>query len=770
MTNEQPVRWAILVRGIVQGVGFRPFVKRLADQYGIDGFVQNVGDGVLIEGEGSSRTLDHFLNGVRLASPATATIEDIHLDVLEPRGERTFVFKDGAPRSAVRSFVSSDIATCDACLTELLNPADRRYEYPFLNCAHCGPRLTIIESVPYDRATTSMAAFSMCEECSAEFEDPHDRRFHAQPIACPQCGPRLQLLNAAGVGVHADRPLQAVASAIMQGQIVAIKGLGGFHIACDAGNEAAVNELRRRKHRDEQPLALMVRDLAVAEHLCEISARERDLLLSPERPIVLLKRRTGAGIAAAVGLGNPRLGVMLPYTPLHHLLLRSVHDRPLVMTSGNRSGEPIVFRDQAAVPALADVADLILTHDRPIHIRCDDSVTRHVAGAELPIRRSRGHVPRPLRLPVECRRQVLALGGQMKSTFALGRGRHAILSHHLGDLDYLEAYRSFEESIQHFQQLFQFQPQLVVHDLHPDYGSTHFAAEHDGDVERIAVQHHHAHMASCMADNGLDEPVIGVTFDGAGLGADGHVWGGEFLVGDYSSFRRAAHLREVPMPGGEQAIRQPWRMAAAHLRDARLDLDGRFPNVAEVQLHHVRKMLERGSAMPFTSSAGRLFDAVAALAGVRVVVSYEGQAAIELEWEAEASDPQPPYSFELLSSAVDSDANQRPYIVDTRPMIVDVVRDVGMRRSTQQIARRFHATMVEIVAAVCRRLRSDSGLDAVVLSGGVFLNALLIQGTLERLQVEGFRVYRHRHVPPNDGGLSLGQLAIAAAYDRFKDH
>ena len=754
-------RRAIAVSGIVQGVGFRPFVYDLATRLGLNGFVRNETGGVLIEVEGESDSLDRFFGELTSRPPPLARIDDVQWSCRRPTGDPRFRIENSQSGASGSIFVSPDVATCDDCLRELFDPSDRRYRYPFLNCTHCGPRLTIVRKAPYDRQHTTMAGFSMCPACRAEYEDPRDRRFHAQPIACPACGPQLRALGSRGQEVTTEDALAFGIASLKAGKIVALKGLGGYHLACIASDGPAVAELRRRKHRDQKPLAIMVRDSSAARELCEVSTAEAAVLTSLRRPIVLLQRRPGATIAPMVAPGNPRLGVMLPYTPLHHLILRELDGAPLVMTSGNASDEPIAYDDLDAVARLEGIADVFLTHDRPIHLRCDDSVTQIVAGEELPLRRSRGYAPAPLELPLPCPVPTLALGGQLKVTFALGRGRHAFLSHHLGDLDYYEAYRASVESIDHYQGLFTFKPELVVHDLHPDYATTRYAGSLDPAIPRLAVQHHHAHVASCMADNGLDLSVIGVAFDGTGFGTDGAVWGGEFLTGDYHGFHRAAHFRYVAMPGGEQAIREPWRMAVAYLVDANAG-DGLFAQrVPAPALAAVRQMIDRRTNCPVTSSVGRLFDGVAALAGLRDRVSYEGQAAMELEWLATEVSPADvaPFDFEL----VENPDNDSPLLIDTRPLFTEVAAGVRRGCPARIIARRFHSTLVEIVARTCCRLRQRSGLDVVVLSGGVFQNALLTTEVIARLERAGFRVHRHRRVPPGDGGLSLGQLAIAAA-------
>jgi hydrogenase maturation protein HypF len=761
-------RRAIAVRGIVQGVGFRPFVYGLAERLGLGGFVRNQTGTVWIEVEGDGPSLDRFLLLLSGQAPPLAHIDHLSWERRPPCGEERFRIEASAGDAGDAIFVSPDVAACADCLAEMFDPADRRYLYPFLNCTNCGPRLTIVTGAPYDRERTTMAAFPMCAACRAEYENPANRRFHAQPTACAACGPSLRALDAHGQPLAGADPLAAFAAALLAGRIGAVKGLGGYHLACDARSEEVVALLRRRKHREEKPFALMVRDVAEAEALCEVGPAERELLLSPRRPIVLLRKRHGApGVAGSVAPRNPFLGIMLPYTPLHHLLLHALPGVPLVLTSGNRSDEPIAYEDDDALQRLAGIADVFLVHNRRIHVRCDDSVTRAVGGVELPLRRSRGYAPQPVPLPFECPCPLLAVGGQLKATFALGRGRHAFLSHHLGDLDHYEAFRAFVRDVDLYQQLFAVEPELLAHDLHPDYATTRYATEraaHAG-LRLLAVQHHHAHMASCMAEHGLDGPVLGVSFDGTGYGSDGAVWGGEFLVGDYRSFRRAAHLRYVGMPGGDQAIREPWRMAAAQLLDAGLSPGSLLPcgageeGISPTALRVVEQMLERRLRTPPTSSAGRLFDAVAALAGVRRRVRYEGQAAIELEWLATEVPPDGSYPFDLT----EGDSPESPLVVDTRPLVRAIAGDVRRGTEPARIGRRFHTTMVEAIAAVCGRVRQGTGVADVVLSGGVFLNALLTEEVTARLCGDGFRVYRHRRVPPGDGGLSLGQLAVAAA-------
>ncbi len=760
---EAMQRRAVRVRGVVQGVGFRPFIYGLATHWQLGGFVRNQQGAVEIEIEGPTKSLDGFLHQLRAHPPPLARIEELEWEPREVLRESTFRIETSAS-DASPVFISPDMAVCDACLAEMFNSADRRWHYPLLNCTHCGPRLTIITGAPYDRENTTMASFVMCQACREEYEDPTNRRFHAQPTACPNCGPQLALCAADGSLVATQDPLSDFAAAIQAGHIGALKGLGGYHLVCDAQNHQAVAELRRRKARDEKPLAIMAADIPSARAVCHISPEEQRLLESPRRPIVLLRKRADHPIAEQVAPGSTHYGVMLPYTPLHHLLMRKLNGMPLVMTSGNHSDEPIAYEDRDAAERLGAIADVLLIHNRPIAIRCDDSVTRIVDGHESPVRRSRGYAPEPIALPFSCSLPMLAVGGQLKSTFALGRHQHAIVSHHLGDLDHWPAYQAFERDLQHYERLFSITPELIACDLHPDYASTRYAherAQRTG-CRLLAVQHHHAHLASCLAENGVRHPVIGVIWDGAGYGTDGAVWGGEFLVGDCRSARRAASFRYVHMPGGEQAIRHPWRMALAHLVDAGLDEDLLRERVNARELQTVRAMLERSFNSPRTSSVGRLFDTVASLAAVRDHVAYEGQAAVELEWLASNIPPGEGYPWELSDERSENSAEPQ-WIIDTRPLIREVAQERCRNTNRAWIARRFHSTLVEILLAVCRRIREDTGLSAVALSGGVFLNALLTSESARRLANEGFQIYRHRVVPANDGGLSLGQLAVVAA-------
>jgi hydrogenase maturation protein HypF len=771
-------RRTITVEGIVQGVGFRPFVYALASQLGLSGSVKNQAGSVLIEAEGNPAALDRFLGELRESAPPLARIDSLSCRTQSPRGDDRFRIEPSEPAPSEREFgnpvfISPDVATCADCLAELFDPADRHFRYPFLNCTNCGPRLTIIRGAPYDRARTTMASFPMCPDCAAEYNDPQNRRFHAQPVACPACGPLLSVCQRNGEPIKCSDPLAFFADAMRRGWIGAMKGLGGFHLVCIAQASDVVLELRRRKHRDEKPFAVMVRDIETAVTFCEFDDLERALLLSPRRPIVLLQKRSASNagpVCEAVAPGNPRLGVMLPYTPLHHLLFDEFKSDALVMTSGNRSDEPIAYEDADAFERLGTIADIFLVHNRPIHVRCDDSVTRIVDSRESPVRRSRGYAPQPVSLPFACPRPVLAVGGQLKGVFALGRDRQAFLSHHLGDLDHWEAYRAFVRDVGLYEELFAIEPALLVHDLHPDYASTNYARQRamTDKVPTLAVQHHHAHVASCMAEHGLHESVIGVSFDGTGYGTDGTIWGGEFLVADYQQFRRMAHLRPVGLPGGDSAVREPWRMALAHLLDSGSSPDALASRIDSDRMRTIATMLERRFNTPLTSSAGRLFDAVASLAGVRDTVSYEGQAAVELEWLATQMPCDGSYPFEIIAPhtgppATSAGGPPRPSEIDTRPLIRALLADVEEGADSRKIARRFHSTIVEIVAATCAVIRQETTLAAVALSGGVFMNALIASETAARLRADGFRVYRHIQVPPNDGGICLGQLAIGAA-------
>ncbi|MEO8382660.1 MAG: carbamoyltransferase HypF [Acidobacteriota bacterium] len=736
------IRKRIQVQGVVQGVGFRPFVHRLAVGRDLTGLIFNSMSGVIIEIQGGGRALEDFERALRSELPPLARIDSLQTAELKPRADEGFVILESEKGQEAGTLVSPDAATCEECLREVADPTDRRFRYAFTNCTHCGPRYTIIRDLPYDRARTTMDLFVMCRECQAEYFDPTDRRFHAQPNACPRCGPSL--VWSGGVEGSSD-PMAAARVALERGEVVAVRGLGGFQLVCDAGNEGAVLRLRERKRRSEKPFAVMVPDLAAAERLCILSEDERSALVSRERPIVILERRTGN---AHLALGNDTLGVMLPYTPLHQMLVQDF--AALVVTSGNVSEEPIVIDNDRAADRLAPIADSFLLHDRGIHTRVDDSVVRVFEGRTRLLRRARGFAPGPIDLGRDVP-QLLACGAQLKNTFCLTRGSQAFVSQHIGDLENYETLQFFEETLERMKRLFRVTPTVVAHDLHPDYLSTRYALALDG-VRRIAVQHHHAHIASCMAEHGLRERVIGVAFDGTGLGTDGTIWGGEFLSADLSSFERRAHLRPVSLPGGDAAVRQPWRMALSHLLDAGLR-DVPLGGVKERDRALVTTMIERQINSVPTSSAGRLFDAVASIIGVRHEATFEAQAAIELETLARANGPDSAYRYDI--------GERVPMEIDFRPTIRAIVEDRGRGVMRSRMAARFHETVAAVIEDVCVRIRDGEALNRVCLSGGTFQNWLLLENALRRLRKRGFEVFSHALVPPNDGGIALGQAAVA---------
>jgi hydrogenase maturation protein HypF len=764
-----PVRSRIRVAGIVQGVGFRPFVHALAAEFGLAGFVGNDETGVLIEAEGSPDALSEFVAAIRERPPSLAVVTGVDVAPVAVVGDASFTIAPSTARGSRTTLISPDTATCADCLRELRDPTDRRFRYPFTNCTNCGPRLTIVTGVPYDRAATTMAPFPMCADCAREYADPADRRFHAQPVCCPACGPRLRFTWTARGGARCQEshlpvmwrhesgladipgadPVAAAAAALQAGAVVGVKGLGGYHLAALAADEAAVGALRARKHREDKPFAVLAPDLAAARALAEIDPVEEDALTSRRAPIVLLRRRPAAPLAASVAPGNRYVGVLLPYTPLHHLLAAEVA-APIVLTSGNVSDEPIAYRD--AEP-LRPIADAVLDHDRAIHTRADDSVVRVERGRVLPIRRSRGYAPEPLTLAAPVRRPVLGCGAELKSTFCLARGSQAVLSHHIGDLENAETLRSFTEGVAHYRRLFDVEPAVVAHDLHPEYLSTKYALDLSG-VRLVGVQHHHAHLAACLADNGEAGPVIGLACDGLGFGTDGALWGGEVMEVSLAGFRRLAHLEEVPLPGGTTAIRQPWRMAAAWLRAAGVDGDDLAVARRNPGWSTVGRLLDSRLDVPRTTSAGRLFDAVAALIGVRDAVNYEGQAAIELEQAVDDSGPSNGYPVRVEGGLLRGSDLVRGVVDDLRA-------DVGV----PAIAARFHAGLADLLARAAADACAATGLDTVALSGGVFQNVLLLRLVVGALEAAGLRVLTHSRVPPNDAGVSLGQVAVAAAHD-----
>jgi hydrogenase maturation protein HypF len=757
------------VRGTVQGVGFRPHVFRLAAELDLSGFVFNDSRGVTLEVEGRPSGLESFHSRLAAEAPPLAVIERVLAEELTPTGEPGFTIRKSAPGHVADTPVTPDSATCEDCMAELDDSADRRYRYPFINCTNCGPRFTIVRGVPYDRPLTTMAGFAMCERCRREYEDPADRRFHAQPNACPECGPSLSLLGQVSgriVALAVSDPLVATAAALRDGAIVAIKGIGGFHLACAADDSSAVAALRARKRRYDKPFALMARSVAVADRLVSLGKVELELLQSSTRPIVLAPRRADAPVANAVAPGSPELGVMLPYSPLHHLLLADFEHAAgdgratLVMTSGNVSDEPIAFRDDDALDRLCGIADLFLTHDRPIETRTDDSVVRVVSGPARPrptiLRRSRGYVPASLTLPARATRPLLACGAELKSTFCLARDERAWVSHHIGDLQNYETLCSFTDGVEHLARLFAVEPALIAHDLHPEYLSTKYALEREG-VDLVGVQHHHAHLAACLAEHGEAGPAVGAIFDGTGYGSDGTVWGGEILYGGLQDFARVGSLLPVRMPGGERAIREPWRMACAWLALAEepaavpAALAGRVP---DRRWEQVRRLAETGLSSPQTTSMGRLFDAVAALCGLRAEVTYEGQAAIDLE---AACDPyeRGRYPIEV--------AHRDRLLIDPRATVQAIAADVRAGVPLGRVASRFHAAVASATVEACASAASAQAVEIVALSGGVFQNRRLLEAVSAGLRATGLRVLVPERLPVNDGGISYGQAAVAAA-------
>jgi hydrogenase maturation protein HypF len=760
-TKMMDARVQILVRGIVQGVGFRPFIFSQAQRHALKGCVLNNTTGVLIDVEGESCAIRQFIDEIKSIPPPLSVIESVECrDDLAPANFADFRILDSDAAGDKFVPISADVATCADCLIELFDAANRRYRYPFINCTNCGPRFTIIEDVPYDRDKTTMREFVMCDACRAEYLNPLDRRFHAEPTACAVCGPRLSLVDADGRrlapdAAHHEDAIAQTRALLLSGQIIAIKGIGGFHLACDALNADAVTRLRQRKYREDKPFALMAASLDLITEHCVVSEAEAALLQSAPRPIVLLEREPRSTIPAAVAPGVGSLGFMLPYSPLHHLLFESLN-RPLVMTSANLSDEPICYRDEEATQRLAAIADAFLLHDRRIHMRTDDSVTRVIQEKPMLLRRSRGYAPAPIRCGFRFAREILACGAELKNTFCLTHDRYAFISHHIGDLENLETLRSFEQGITHFKQLFNLHPEVVAYDLHPEYLSTKYALALDEMAIKMGVQHHHAHIASCMADNEIEGEVIGVAMDGLGFGLDGRLWGGEFFVADFREAERIAHLDYVAMPGGARAIREPWRMAAIYLHRAMGDefLDLTLPFVERLDRRAwktLRRMAETETNSPQTSSMGRLFDAVASLLGLRDAVNYEGQAAIELEAIA---DQQTADAYEF---SVEGE------IINAEPVIQQAVTDLLNEVKPEVVSAKFHVGVARLIEAVACCAREAHHLNRVVLSGGVFQNVYLLEQSSRRLEAAGFEIFTHHRVPTNDGGIALGQAAVANA-------
>ncbi|HUV71258.1 MAG TPA: carbamoyltransferase HypF [Terracidiphilus sp.] len=752
-------RRQIQVSGLVQGVGFRPFVYRIATDLGLAGSVWNNASGVVIEVQGDAAVIDSFLGRLRSETPPLARILSVTIENRDAIGnDAAFRIVESRKGEAVHTLISPDVTVCDDCLREMFSPQDRRHRYPFINCTNCGPRFTIVRGIPYDRPSTSMATFPMCPACQAEYDDPLSRRFHAQPNACWQCGPRLELWTNDGRLIAEHDPIAHTIDLLRAGHIVAIKGIGGFHLAADALNTSSVELLRTRKHRVEKPFALMVPDVETARGFCHVSAAESDALQSRQRPIVLLRRNQNCALPGAIAPRNHDLGIFLPYTPVHALLFREGRFKALVMTSGNASEEPIAIANEEARERLATLADFFLVHNRDILLRCDDSVVR-VTGCNLQhLRRSRGFVPSPVQLH-KAVPAILAVGGELKNTICLAQDRQAFLSQHIGDLENLAAYGFFLEAIDHLKEILEIDPGIVAYDLHPNYFSTRWALKQDGRT-LIGVQHHHAHIAGCMAENHLDGTVIGFALDGTGYGPDGNIWGGEVLIAGYASFSRVAHLEYIPMPGGAAAIREPWRMAVSFLHqtfgpDFRKMPLPLFDQIGTAKIDLATRMLERRINAPLTSSCGRLFDAVASLAGIRQQVNYEGQAAIELEMAAVGIDDASAYPFDLTLSG-------DCFLIGTRSLFHALVADIHAAVPAEMISARFHNGLADVLVRTAQLLRQRTGLHQVCLSGGAFHNVRLLLQLSQRLQVEGFSVFIHHMVPAGDGGLSLGQAMVAA--------
>jgi hydrogenase maturation protein HypF len=744
----------------------------LANDYELKGWVLNSTEGVGIEVEGPTKRLQEFITDITLKAPPLAVIETVETSFLPPVGYQSFIIQASQEQEDKFVLISPDICLCPDCLRELFDPLDRRYRYPFINCTNCGPRFTIIKDIPYDRPKTTMAAFQMCPDCEEEYHNPNDRRFHAQPDACPACGPQVWLVNGRTTGdsfAEGGEAIMVARRLLKGGAIVAVKGLGGFHLACDATNNAAISLLRERKGRVNKAFAIMSLDYRVVERYCHVSDEERQLLESPQRPIVLLRRKSGSPISTLVAPHNSCRGVILPYTPLHYLLLEKRRDGTdilaLVMTSGNMSEEPIAIGNEEALERLGTLADAFLLHDRDIHIRCDDTVTRVFQGKEAIVRRSRGYAPFPVRLNFEMK-QILACGAELKNTFCVTKENYAFLSQHIGDMENLETLSSFKSGIEHFKRLFRVLPEVIAYDLHPEYLATKYALElkHNGaeqlpsGVQFVPVQHHHAHIASCLAENGVTDPVIGVAFDGTGYGEDGQIWGGEFLVADFQHFKRRAYLKYVVLPGGEAAIRKPYRMALSYLFNLPTALTSGlnlFERIDPGELQIIRRQIEGRINSPLTSSCGRLFDAVSSLLGICDIITYEGQAAIELEMLADES-VEDGYHWPLPRGKF-------PIAIDYEPIFRNIIHDLKAGVPIAIISAKFHNAVAEMISGACCLIRERDGLSKVALSGGVFQNLYLLKRTLGHLQKKGFETYIHHQVPCNDGGIALGQAVIANA-------
>jgi len=759
-TTKQALKLAsISVLGIVQGVGFRPFVYGLAVKHNLKGWVYNTSEDVKIEVEGKAEAIRQFERELQTQAPPLAHIETVNIEYHPPRHYKKFEIRKSRSREGKYQLISPDIATCQACFDEVMDPEDRRYRYPFTNCTNCGPRFTIIEDMPYDRPKTTMSSFQMCSQCQSEYDNPLDRRFHAQPNACPICGPHVELIDNQGDLISGSDPITAASQFLKEGKILAIKGLGGFLLACDATDDAVVKTLRQRKRRSSKPFAIMVADIEQAKKHCYVSPEEEDLLAAPQSPIVLLKWRDESSVSPEVAPNLQFLGVMLPYTPLHHILLRDT-GLPLVMTSGNLSEEPIARDNDEALKRLSSIADYFLIHNRDIYSRYDDSVSMIERGASQLVRRARSYAPYPVRLLFEAK-QVLGCGAEEKNTFCLIKDSYAFLSQHIGDMENIETLEHFDDTISLYRRLFRVEPEIVAHDLHPDYLATKYAREVSmSGVKIVPVQHHHAHIASCMADNGLESTVIGVAFDGTGMGADGNIWGGEFLVADYRNYKRVGHLEYLPLPGGAAAIKRPYRTAVGYiltlLGESALDCDlSAMKKADDTEMEVIKRQIERRINSPLTSSMGRLFDAVSALLGIRSEIDYEGQAAVELEMAAHREDIWVQESYPYCISE-----DEGVKIVRLRDLLSAVIKDSKQDVSKGSISVKFHHTIARMIDEMCRSIADETEITQVALSGGVFQNRLLLKKTTDLLESGGFQVFTHRQVPCNDGGISLGQAVV----------
>jgi hydrogenase maturation protein HypF len=746
----------IEIKGIVQGVGFRPFIYNLARRCHLFGYVLNDTNGVEIKAEGKKSDLDKFLFQIKRSSPPQSRIEQIKVKKVPFRGYQKFVIKESEEKDKKTVLVSPDLATCDDCLDELFDPQDRRFGYPFLNCTNCGPRLTIIQDIPYDRDKTTMAVFKMCPHCNREYHNPENRRFHAQPNACPVCGPKLTLMDNKKNVLNTTDPIVSAIEFLKNGYIVAIKGIGGYHLACDATNKDAVSTLRKRKYREDKPFAMMAFDLKTIQRFCHVNPFEKRLLHSVQRPILLLKKKNVNLIAPEVAPLQKNWGVMLPYSPLHHLLLAK-SNLILVMTSGNRSDEPLAYEEGDAFQRLNGIADYFLFHNREIYRRCDDSVTGVFKDEEMILRRGRGYVPLPIKVDLNFRKHILATGAQLKNTFCLVRDNFAFLSTHIGDLENFETLNFYVREIERFKKLCSVKPEVIAHDLHPEYLSTKYALSLPH-VRKIPVQHHHAHIVSCMAENKIRHKVMGVAFDGTGYGEDKTIWGGEFLLADLKEYQRVAHLEYIPMPGGEMAIKNPWRIALSYLYtyygEDFLNLDLEFvKKLDRNKWETIKKMLNQKINLFLTSSVGRLFDCVSALLNWKERINYEGQPAVELEFLADENVKRK-YDFEITKE-------EDIFIVHPELVVNGIVTDLMKKEKKSEIAAKFHNTVAQIINEVCLTLRKEHSLNSVCLSGGVFQNVFLLDRTYELLTKNKFKIYTHHKVPPNDGGISLGQAVIA---------